>query len=370
MKILYVTTVASTMDFFAEHFKMLQEENHTVEIACNCRRPVSAQISALGVKVHDIPFSRSPFSKENLTAAKTLKSLLLQGKYDVVHTHTPNASAIVRLVCRKLRKNGLRVFYTAHGFHFYKGAPLKNWLVYYPVEWLCAHWTDALITINKEDYALAQKHMHAKNVVYIPGVGINLEQFGVIATSRSEKRKELGIPEDAILLLSVGELNDNKNHESVIKAIGDKNVYYVIAGIGEKKDYLQNLASKVGLADRVQLLGFRKDVGDLLATADAFVFPSFREGLSVSLMEAMASGVPCVVSKIRGNVDLVDEHGGVLFAPDSVEDCRLAIEKMLTADRQIMGSYNRKKVVGFGEETVIEKLKGIYGIKGSNKCVN
>ena len=151
-----------TMGFFLEHIKMLLNEGHTVEIATNCEKPVPEIYNTLGCKVHDIPFSRSPFSKNNLKAYKMFKQLVESEHYDIVHTHTPNASMIVRLACRKVRKQGTKVFYTAHGFHFFRGAPLKNWLMYYPIEKFCARFTDVLITINKEDFALAQKKMPAK----------------------------------------------------------------------------------------------------------------------------------------------------------------------------------------------------------------
>ncbi len=363
MRILYVTTISITMGFFPEHFKMLLEAGHTVELACKNESPVPESVVALGLKVHNIPFSRSPLSKDNLAAVKELKKLLENENYDIVHTHTPNASACVRLACRKLRNKGLKVFYTAHGFHFYKGAPLKNWLIYYPVEWLCAHWTDKLITINQEDYALAQKRMHAKEVVYVPGVGIDLSKFNGTVPDRNEKRKELGIQEDATLLISVGELNDNKNHETVIKAVKGMDVYYIIAGVGDKKEHLQNIIDEQGMTDRIKLLGFRTDVKELYSVSDVFVFPSFREGLSVSLMEAMASGLPCVVSRIRGNVDLIDENGGALFDPHNIDDCKHALDKILSLRKNeltVKGKANVAKIKLFANDTVVEQMRVQY----------
>ena len=360
MRILYVTTVAITMGFFPEHFKMLINEGHTVELACNNEDPVPKSVAELGLKVHHISFSRSPFSKNNISAVKQLKELIKNGNYDVVHTHTPNASAIVRLVCKKFRKQGLKVMYTAHGFHFYKGAPLKNWLVYYPVEWLCAHWTDILTTMNHEDYALAQKRMHAKKVTYLPGVGINLRKFEDQAVDRSQKRAELGVPDGATLLISVGELNENKNHETVIKALNGLDVYYIIAGVGDKREYLQELIDNQKMTERIKLLGYRTDVKELYAASDIFVFPSFREGLSVSVMEAMASGLPVACSKIRGNTDLIDENGGFWFDPASVEDCKKALDSVLAADGSALGEYNKKKIENFSVETVCRMLKALY----------
>ncbi|MCD8327082.1 MAG: glycosyltransferase family 4 protein [Lachnospiraceae bacterium] len=362
MKILYVTTVSITMSFFEAHFRMLLEEGHTVELACNCEEPLPDFCVDMGLKVYSIPFSRSPLSKDNLTAAGELKKVVEAGHYDIVHTHTPTASACVRLVCRKFRKQGLKVFYTAHGFHFYQGAPAKNWLLFYPVEWLCAHWTDVLITINKEDFERAKRSFRAGKVLYIPGVGIDLEKFGKQSADRTAKRRELGIPEDAVLLLSVGELNENKNHETMIKALKGMDIYYCIAGQGDKESNLRKLASELGMENRVKLLGYRKDVRELYQTADAFVFPSYREGLSVSLMEAMASGLPCVASRIRGNTDLIDEKGGVLFDPHSTDQASQAVRTLLAGNRRAMGEYNMQKVRRFSTQDVICQLRDVYAV--------
>jgi len=361
MKILYVTTISGTMVFFYEHFKMLLLEGNTIELACNCETQINQKILELGFKTHNIPFSRSPFSKSNLVAYKQLKALISKNNYDIVHCHTPNAAAITRFVCKNLRKKGLKVYYTAHGFHFYSGAPLKNWFIYYPIEWLCSHFTDVLITINTEDYKLAHKRMKAKSIVYVPGVGIDLNKFETVEIDKSAKRIELGIPENAKLFFSVGELNDNKNHETAIRAIAGTDAYYVIAGDGNKRESLQKLIDDLKVSDRIKLLGYRFDVAEIYAASDFFLFPSFREGLPVSVMEAMASGLPVACSKIRGNTDLVDKNGGVLFDPYSVDDCKLAIEKLMNINnKEEMGNYNKNKIKGFEIGLVLKEIKRLY----------
>lgn len=311
MKILYITTVGGTMPFFKNFIKELIDIGHTVDLACNEREmPVADYFKEWGCKVFPLSCERSPFKVGNLHAVKEIKQLVLENDYDIVHCHTPIAAACTRIACRKARKNGTKVIYTAHGFHFYKGAPALNWIIFYPIEWLCARWTDVLITINKEDYELAQRRMKAKKIEYVPGVGIDTERFYETTIDKCNKRRELGIPEDAFLLLSVGELNVNKNHEIVIRAlkeIENDQIHYMIAGVGDLEAKLKMVAKECNVDNRVHLLGYRKDVAELYKAADVFVFPSFREGLSVSVMEALASGLPVVCSKIRGNVDLVEE---------------------------------------------------------------
>ena len=366
MKILYVTTISNTMGFFVEHVKMLYKEGHSVEIACaEGTKPLNPVYEQLGCKVHLIPFSRSPFSLNNLKAYEMLKKLVESEHYDVVHTHTPNASMIARLACRGARKMGMKVIYTAHGFHFFKGAPLKNWLMYYPVEKFCARYTDILITINKEDFDLAQKKMHASKVCYVPGVGVNLQKIRDVECDRDEIRTSMNVPKDCFLLLSIGELNCNKNHRIIIQALANiknNNVHYAVAGVGDQHDVLLNLAQSLGVENRFHLLGYRTDALKLYKAADVFVFPSFREGLSVSMMEAMACGLPIACSEIRGNVDLVQNgKGGFYFKPDNLKSALDALEKIIKSSdlRKEFGLWNITAIEKFGIKNVLANMKDI-----------
>lgn len=333
MKILYITTVGGTMRFFKKFIEELIQEGHTVDIAtCESEKSkVPPCYREWGCKVYQLTTSRSPLNTGNLKAIRQIRKIVQDNQYVMVHCHTPIAAACTRLACHKLRKKGLKVYYTAHGFHFYKGAPLKNWLIYYPIEKICAHWTDMLITINTEDYALAQKKLKAKEIEYVPGVGVDIARFANIEFDRNAKREEIGVPKDAIMLLSVGELNENKNHETVIRAlaeINDPSLHYVIAGKGQRKEYLENLVNELGA--QVHLLGFRNDIEQLDKAADLFLLPSFREGLNVSTIEALASGLPVICSEIRGNVDLVKSGiTGYLANPHDSHSFADKIKEML-----------------------------------------
>ena len=244
-------------------------------------------------------------------------------------------AALTRLAAEDARKKGSKVFYTAHGFHFYDGAPLVNWLTYYPVEKYLARKTDVLITINKEDYNRAKKFKAGK-VVYVPGVGIDLSKFESKPYIRNQKRQELGFKEDDFLLFSVGELIERKNHRVVLEAIARlkgetiyEHLYYLICGIGVLEDELNKLASDLGIEDHVHFLGYRHDISDLCNAADVFVFMSHQEGLPVALMEAMACGLPAICSKIRGNTDLIEDGKNGLFAKNDPEDVSQKIEKLV-----------------------------------------
>ena len=279
-----------------------------------------------------------------------------------MHCHTPIAAACTRIACRHIRKKGSKVYYTAHGFHFYKGAPLKNWILYYPMEWLCAHWTDVLVTINREDFVLAKKRMKAKCIEYVPGIGIDIEKFTKVKVDRTEKRREIGISDDAVLLLSVGELNKNKNHEVVIRAlakIGDYNIHYAIAGTGKLEEYLYKLALELGIEDQIHLLGFRDDLEEVYKIVDLYIHPSYREGLPVALMEAIASKVPVIASNIRGCKDLIEEK--YCFSPGSICDIVEKIKKALCLeDTKIAIENNFKKLYNFSMLQVNKKLYELY----------
>lgn len=366
MKILYVTTISLTMNsFFKPHIEMLVREGHSVDLACNYNDlALDTFYNELGCNFYQIDFSRSPLSPDNFKAYNQLKKVVNMGNYDIVHCHTPNASVISRLVCNKLRKqNKLRVFYTAHGFHFFKGAPLLNWLVYYPVEKFCSKFTDKLITINTEDYKLAKNRFNVKEIHYVPGVGVDLNMFAPAPEKRSLKRKELDLPETSVVLLSVGELNRNKNHQIVIRAIAELNdidIHYVIAGKGELYDELKKLAEELNVSDRVHLLGFRSDIAELHHATDIYVLPSEREGLNTSVIEAMASGLPCAVSGARGNIDLIDEYGGIIFDESDKEDCQKCIKKLIESDLSVIGEYNVERAKKFNINSINGIMKELY----------
>ena len=368
MKILYVTTIGNTMSFFKDFIKELLNDGNIVDIATNDSiSSVPESFKELKCRIFSLSCNRSPINKGNFIAIKQIRNLVKKEKYDIVHCHTPIAAVCTRIACRKLREiQNVKVIYTAHGFHFYKGAPLKNWLIYYPIEKICSYFTDKLITINKEDYKLAKKKMRAKEVCYVPGVGIDISRFKNVKVDRNVKRREIGVPEDAILLASVGELIERKNHRLIIQGISqiDNNrIHYIIAGNGPLLSILQKVAKQYNLEHRIHFLGYRNDIAELYKASDICCLPSFHEGLPVALMEAMACGLPVLCSRIRGNDDLINSYGGFGFSPDNVDECKQAIEKILNSDMVSLGINNQRNIKKYSNEKVIAIMKKIYGIK-------
>lgn len=370
MKILFVATVRSHIgQFHMPTIRALQEDGHEVHAAYKDNSTSKPGLDLSGIdKVFEVPFERSPLRLENVNAYRVLKRIICSEHYDIIHCHTPMGGVVTRLAARKNRRSGTKVFYTAHGFHFWKGAPLKNWMFFYPVEWLLAHWTDVLMTINEEDYALAHKHMHAKRVEFVPGIGIDLQKFAPHAMSEEEKhakREQLGLKTGERMMLSVGELMPSKNHELVLRALAehpDLRYKYCICGVGPLHEKYTRYIADNDLSERVSLLGYRRDIAEILQVTDLFVFPSTCEGLPVALMEAIASKVMIVCSDTRGNSDLVKDKQ-CLFDYRSVDELIQVIhnvESMSEEERNRILEDNYSRLRPREKSAIIARMKEIY----------
>ena len=368
-RVLIVATVVKThiMQFHIPTLKLFKEMGWETAVAArnDYANPEDCQIPYCD-HFYDVPFERVPFMPQNAACYKQLKTIIDQGDYQIVHCHTPVGGVLGRLAARNARKNGTRVLYTAHGFHFYRGAPLKNWLMYYPVERVCAGFADAVVTINKEDWHLAKKQFKNTSVFYLPGMGVDIDAYSRTDGCEKDYRKALGFDEGDKLILSVGEVNDNKNQKTILEAMTLSqlaDVHYLIVGDGNRRIQTEAYAAELNVKDRVHFLGFRNDIAALLHIADVFVFPSYREGLPVSVMEAMAAGVPVVASRIRGNVDLIEDGvNGFLVAPEDAQGYAECIRKLLNNPSLAEEFRNQslEKIKAYDTGLVIDKLKEIY----------
>ncbi|MBE6604371.1 MAG: glycosyltransferase family 4 protein [Ruminococcaceae bacterium] len=319
------------------------------------------------VKIHSVDLDRSPYSPRNYKAYKQLIRLIREEKIDYIHCNTPVGGILGRLAGKKCKVK--KVIYQAHGFHFYKGAPKKHWLLYYTVEKWLARYTDALITINAEDLELAKTKLKLRKngkVYYVPGVGIDTAQYAFSEQTRAEKRMELGLLEHDVALISMGDLIERKNYDTSIRAVAEANdpaLHYFICGRGPEEASLKQLAESLGVSKQVHFLGFRSDIKELLTAADIFLFTTKQEGLPRSMMEAMASGLPCIASRIRGNTDLLEgTEGGFLCETTDVSDYAEKL-KLLAGDaalRQRMGKNNLVTIKKFSIEAVSEEIRRIY----------
>lgn len=367
-KALIVATIGGFICAFEKNdIKLLKNLGYEVFVACNTEGR-EEELRQLGCKIVHLPIARNPLKKQNIKSYQLLKKLMEKEKFDLVHCHTPVGGVLARLVAKNHRKIGTKVIYTAHGFHFFKGASLINWLVYYPIEKWLSRYTDLLITINHEDFERA-KTFNAKKIEYIPGVGVDIEKFSckTISASKKEKlSKEFEIKKGDVVLLSVGELSSRKNQRVIIEAVSklkQNNIKYLIVGEGALKEEYLSLIHKYQLEKQVVLTGYRNDINDICALADVFVFPSLQEGLPVALMEAMACGLPVICSDIRGNVDLIenDVDGKIVRTFKSqgyVEAIQELIENPSLLEQY--GKHGREKIREFDATKIKNLMNKIY----------
>jgi glycosyltransferase EpsD len=351
------------------HIKMLINQGHNVDIACNIKNEINSELLERGCKVFNLNFQRSPFQRSNFEAYKELKKIIVNEGYDLIHTHTPVASACSRFACRKIKD--VKVIYTAHGFHFFKGASKKNWIIYYLLEKFLARWTDAIFTMNSEDFNNAKKFKmrNPSSVFNTNGVGVDLNKFvPQTEKTKAELRKQYGYSNEDFIMIYVGELSKRKNQKQVIESVGllkDKfrNIKLLLVGRGSLENSYKDLVDQLGLEEIVLFLGYRKDIPQLMGLADIALSSSKQEGLPVNVMEAMATGLPLVVTNSRGNRDLVlDNHNGYVVKLGSKEEFASAIEELYMSPekRNKFGEKSLELVEKYSLENVLEELKNLY----------
>ena len=376
-RVLIVASVVSFIEWFnKENVDYLNKTRQCeLHIACNFdymedtdeerTRAYIDKIKSEGVILHNIHFARSPFSSQNIDCYKQLKAIVDENHFELIHVHTPTVSILTRLAARKARKEGTTVMYTCHGFHFHNAAPKKNWMMFYPMERMMSRFCDYIVTINKEDFNRA-KTFHAPNVRYIPGVGVNINRIHDCKIDKKAYKREIGVPGDCVLILSIGEMIERKNHEVIVRALAEvqnPNVYYAICGKGPLREHLEQLANELGVGDRVKFLGFRKDIPELCNTADISAFPSRIEGLGLAGIEAMAAGVPLVSSNVHGILDyVIDGKTGYALNPEDVDGFAKAISKLADDEnlRNDMAANCWNAVAPFEIDNALRVMWGIY----------
>lgn len=367
-KVAFIATVYRHLEaFHLPYMKLLQDKGYEVHAYA---RPDHGKTGVVerGVICHDIPFERNPLQIDNLRALHLLTSNLRQEGFEMVHVNTPVAGILGRLAAKRARIPN--ILYTAHGFHFFKGAPFLYWLFYYPCELLMARWTDHLITINQEDYQRAQKFPVRRKVNYVPGVGIDtgLFQFQNESEMISNKRNELGIGENDFVILCVAELIPRKNQMQLIRAVeqlvnNGKSVKSMIVGSGADELRLKAYVKERDLESHVHFLGFRRDIPELFAISDVFTLLSKHEGLTKALMEAMAAGKPIVTTDVRGNRDLtIEGENGFLVPVSDVNATVEALMKLIDHPemRIEMGKRNRERSKQYEIGTILKNMEQIY----------
>ena len=359
-KVLIISTLKCTIEsFLIPHIKLLEEMGYQVDLACNIPEN-SSSLDLENNRQYHLAFTRNLFAVNNVKCLIKLRGIIKRQNYEIIHLHTPIAAFIGRLAAHTL--NIKNVIYTVHGFHFYRGAPLVNWLVYYPLEWIAMRWTDQLITINQEDYEIARKMASNRTKVYkVNGVGLDLIKYS--KGSLSKIRRELRLSDKDFVVTIIGELNRNKNQMQLIKAIEslDDKFKVIIVGDGQNKNVLKKYVNLKKLESRVKFLGIRMDINDIISASDVMASMSYREGLPRNIMEGMAQGKPFIVTNIRGNRDIIKNGiNGFIIELDRPGLTALAIKKLENKNLLYrIKATNLQEVKKYSNDRILENMKKI-----------
>lgn len=367
-KVLFVATVTKHINaFHIPYLRMLKEKGYEVHVASNGTEKIE-----YCDKHFNLNFARFPLKLQNYNVYKKLKDIIEENDYTIIHCHTPVGGVLTRLAAKKVRKIGTKVIYTAHGFHFYKGAPMFNWLVFYPIEKWLSKYTDILITINEEDYSIANEKFKAKNVFLVHGVGVNKNRFDfeMSAEEKNKFKERLGFQNNDFIIIQVGELNKNKNQLMSIKAMREvvkekQNIHLLLVGEGKLEKFYMEKIQKYNLQNNVHLLGYRDDIQKLLRISNLLLSLSFREGLPVNVIEAMSCKLPIIVTNCRGNRDLItDCKNGYIINQKDIKDLVSCIKKLYTkkGNSKILGQASYKKAKKYWLDEVIKEYEKIYNI--------
>ena len=367
-KVLFTATVDShILAFHLPYLKYFKDNGYEVHVATNGKEKIP-----YCDKKFTVPIERSPYKLNNLRAIRKLKKIIDNNKYEIIHTHTPMGSVVTRLAALKTRKiNKTRVIYTAHGFHFYKGAPKKNWIIFYPIEKILARYTDILITINQEDYKRAKKKFNTR-VEYAPGVGIDEEKFNfkMSENEKSKLRKSLGLKDSDFVMIYPAELSKRKRQVWLINTVkelilNNSDIHLLLPGRDSLKGQCQKLAKEYKIDKQIHFLGFRNDIPKLLMISNLSLSTSFQEGFPVNIMEAMYVGLPIIVSDCRGCRDLIqnNKNGFVVDLDDRLNFTnRIKEVKNNNPKISLLANQARLDSQQYTLEKVMKQITYVYNI--------
>ena len=369
-KVLIVATVLSHIaQFHNPIIRMLKNNGYEVHVAGKNNLFLKNGLYLENIdKIYDLPFDRSPLSFKNIRVAKRLKTIINENNYQLIQCNTPVGGIVTRVAAIEARRSGTKIIYTAHGFHFYKGAPLINWIIYYPIEKVFSFFTDLIITINIEDYNFAKKHFKCK-VEHIYGLGVSKKIYRIHSIEESKVfYHKYEIDPNDFNIICIGELNDNKNQIVIIKAIANiinecPNIKLFLAGNGPNENNLKEKVKEYKLEKNIRFLGYTRKLPEIIPICDCIVSCSKREGLGINIIEGMLSGKPAIVSNNRGHRELIEDNiNGLIFRIGDYEECGICIKKLYFNDDlyDFLQSNTVKMMKNYEMEEVIKNIRRIY----------
>lgn len=361
-KCLIVSTVSRQFTLFEKgNIEVLHNLGYEIHCVANYA-DTTEEIKKLDIIEHHIEIQRSPFSLKNKKAYQQLKKIINSEKYDIIHCHSPMGGVLTRLAAKRTRKvNNTKIIYTAHGFHFFKGAPILNWLLYYPIEKYLSKYTDCLITINTEDYERAKRKFKANQVELVNGIGVEKEKFNfkMQESEKQQLRQSIGLKENDFILIQVGELNKNKNQIMAIETIKklvktNPEIHLLLVGRGPLEQFYKQRIKEYNLESNIHMLGYRNDIPQLMKISNILLSLSYREGLPVNVMEAMMCNLPIIATNCRGNRDLITDNNQLVEPNDIISLSNKVIE---LENKNESVFWECKK---FEKENIKAKMKEIY----------
>ena len=352
--------------FHIPFIQKMKESGWQVDVACRMDVPVPECDHAF-----DLPCDRNPFRGGLFRSVRLLRQLIRENGYDVIHCHTITGCIIARIAGAPFRKKGLKVFYTCHGMHFFRGASFSRWLFGYPMEKCLAPFTDVLITINEDDEQMAHKHLSACGAIErIHGIGVHLSRFTEYHsdTAPAQFRKSLGLAPDDFVMIYVAEINQNKNQYALLEAFARirqtiHSAKLLLVGPDHDNGKLQEMIHQRGFAESVLLLGWRSDIPQLLHCADMYVASSKSEGLPLNLIEAMACDLPVVAFRNRGHCSIIDHgHNGFIVPQgdsNAMAEQVIRLHQDPALKKQIVAQA-QKDIRQYDTEHVLNELTSIY----------
>lgn len=362
-KVLVLATTDNMIwQFLIPHIQEMQKAGNVVECACNKSGFWFDELKEkYGFTMHEIHSARNPVSPKNIKAYKELKKLVKENGYNLIYCQQPVGGLFGRLLAKKFK---IPCIYTAHGFHFFKGAPLKNNLIFKPVEKYLAKYTDILITINEEDYQAAKK-MKAKKVFKIHGIGFDENKYEPLTQTKEEIKKEFNV-ENKFVVVTVAECIPRKNYDTMLNTIQKfkgENLHWFIVGTGKQKDEIQKRIQHMQMESQITMLGYRKDINKILTMADCFFLASLQEGLTLAIIEAMRFGLPVITSNVRGNRDLIENEKGGFVCPAKDDVSFAEALQTLMQNSSLcaeFGTYNKQQSKQYMLENISKELNEIY----------
>lgn len=333
-------------------------------------------------KSFKLSLKRTPYSFKNIKAIFELKKILNSEKYEIIHTHTPMGAVVTRMAVKLARLKDVKVIYTAHGFHFFKGCPWINYILYYPIEKILSRYTDMIITINNEDYEFAKKYFKT-DIRFVPGVGFNEEKFSnkLSLIEQKQFRKSIGLNNDDYVISYVAEISRRKRHNYLLKTISKMDITnekFLFIGDDSKIRIVKRLITKYKLDGVVKIIGFNNDVSKYLDITDLVVSVSKQEGLPLNVMEAMYKEKTIIVTDCRGNSDLIqhnvnglvvglNDKQGLIDAIKCLKYNKKLAKKLGSNNKSIIGDYSIKNIMPKMEKIYEELLRNKYECKKNSK---